>query len=205
MLPEPPFGLGQRAGVEHDEERPDGPLGPLHGARVDIGRAAAQAREAATRPAGIQGRDHVRQGLPHHGRDLRRRGLELPEAVEERQALVGPAESGEEALERGPASAPERGLRGLLQPFTEHDGPLLEVGEEALTLFADLEIGEAPEDDEGDEPDRADETRRHAHAAPRGPAAAASRSSSRCTSSTPSNRYVARDAVPAGPTRTVIA
>ena len=48
------------------------------------------------------------------------------------------------------------------------------------------------------------QTRRNAHAALRDPAAPASRSSSRCTPSTPSNRYIARDAASGGPTRAVV-
>lgn len=46
---------------------------------------------------------------------------------------------------------------------------------------------------------------RDAHAAPRGLEASTRRSRSRCTPSTPSSRYIARDAALGGPTRTVIA
>ena len=170
------------------EEALDEAVIAKHRARVDIGRAAAEARELAPRLLGGNRRHHLGQGLRQEGPKRRCRGLYCSEAVEEGHALLGLAKLDEKPLKRLPIASRESGLRDFLQPFAEHCGTLLEALEEALPLVTDLQVREATDDRERREPDGSDEARGYAQAAPRWTTAEARRSRRWCTAPTPSTR-----------------
>ena len=85
-------------------------------------------------------------------------------AVVHRDALVGPPELLQQAIDDDARALGRRGLDGLLEALAEEDGAPLEILREAAALLGDLEIGRAPEDGERRQPEGNDQPDGDLHA-----------------------------------------